>query len=209
MSGEAEHNKYSAEPDSTLIQPLSKMETVMNKASVVTFVFALLFVSCVFADERSERSEQSRRKLAEDVLLTMKVDKQVDDAYGRMKTIRNEQMKNMGASEDVMAAQDKMMDVMAQEMSWNHLRDDYISVYAQTFSEEDLKGLADFYKSPLGQKLVDKTPELTTKLMEISQKKVQQLMPQMKEMSNQMMEEIKKKEAIKSPAAETPVPKTK
>ena len=178
----------------------------MKKASVVTFVFALLFVSCVFADERSE---QSRRKLAEDVLLTMRVDKQVDGAYDQMKIIRREQMKNMGTSEEIMAAQDKMMDMMAKEMSWQQLKNDYISAYSEAFSEEDLKGLVDFYKSPLGQVLVDKTPELTTKLMEISQKKVQQLMPQMKEISNQMMDEIKKKEASKAPAAETPAPKTK
>ena len=108
-----------------------------------------------------------------------------------------------------MAAQDKMMDMMAKEMSWKNLKDDYISAYSEAFSEEDLKGLADFYKSPLGQKLVDKTPELTTKLMEISQKKVQQLMPQIKEMSNQMMDEMKKNEASKAPAAETPAPKKK
>ena len=170
----------------------------MKKMNVAIFILALTIVPCVFADE------QSHRKLAEDLLLTMQVDKQVDGAYERMKTVRREQMKNMGASQEVMAAQDKMVDMMAKQMSWKELKDDYVSAYAQAFSEEDLRGLINFYKGPLGQKLVGKTPELTSKMMQVSQKKVQQLLPQMKEMSNQMINEIKEKASSKTPSESAP-----
>ena len=50
---------------------------------------------------------------------------------------------------------------------------DKIKVYADTFTEEELKGLISFYKSPVGQKFIEKTPELMKRSMELSQKRMQ------------------------------------
>ncbi len=166
----------------------------MKKMNTIIFVLALVFVPSVFADE------QSHRKLAEELLVTMQVDKQVDGVYDRMKATQKEQMKNMGASEEMMSSQDKMMAMMAKEMSWANLKDDYISAYAEVFSDEDIRGLIDFYKSPVGQKLIAKTPELTSRMMKISQKRIQTLLPQMKEMSNHLVNEMKQKAADKTPS---------
>src|SRR5438093_7645126 len=117
-----------------------------------------------------------------------------------MKNMQKSQMKDMGASEASMTYQDKMMQVMAEEMSWDKMKDDYISIYTQVFTEDELKGLMDFYKSPIGQKLVAKTPELTGKLMEMGQKHSAQVMPKLKAMAADMSKEMMNK----APEAATP-----
>ena len=74
----------------------------------------------------------------------------------------------------------QLMDLIAKEMSWDNLKDDYISIYAETFTEEELKGIIKFYKTPIGQKFVKETPELMKRSMEISRKQMKELMPKIK-----------------------------
>lgn len=41
----------------------------------------------------------------------------------------------------------------------------FVKIYAQTFTEDELKSLIDFYNSPLGKKIITAMPELTQKAM--------------------------------------------
>ncbi len=83
----------------------------------------------------------------------------------------------------------KMMDLFMKEISWDNLKEDYISIYAETFTEEELKGLVTFYKSPVGRKFIEKQPELMKRTMEISQEKMMELIPKMQELAKEMEEQ--------------------
>jgi hypothetical protein len=45
-------------------------------------------------------------------------------------------------------------------MNWSTLKEDVINLYVQAFTEDELKQLTSFYRSPIGQKAADKMPEL-------------------------------------------------
>ncbi|MCH7927981.1 MAG: DUF2059 domain-containing protein [Candidatus Dadabacteria bacterium] len=66
----------------------------------------------------------------------------------------------------------------------------YISIYAETFTEEELKGAIKFYKSPIGKKFIEKQPELMRKSMQISQKQMTTLMPKIQKLTEEMMDQI-------------------
>ena len=151
----------------------------MKRISVLVLIVCLLSASKLYADD------QSRAKLAEDLLLIMQVDKELASTYDRIKAAQQEEMQKAG-NQDPAAVdmQNKMMDMMAQEMSWDKLKADYIAVYAEVFTDEDLHGLIEFYKTPTGKKFIEKQPELTNKMMEIGQKHVMELLPKMKAMSD-------------------------
>ncbi len=155
----------------------------MRRITIGVFILCLMGAGSLYADE------QSQRKLAEELLTIMKTDKQLDATLDKMKTVQKEQMNSMGVPE----VEDKMMDLMAQEMSWEKMKDDYIAVYSEVFTEEELQGLIDFYKTPVGQKFVEKTPEITTKLMQMGQKHTMQLMPKIKAMTSEMANELIRK----------------
>lgn len=47
-----------------------------------------------------------------------------------------------------------------QYVSWEVLKDEFVTLYLETFSEGELDQLIDFYSSPLGKKSVDLAPTL-------------------------------------------------
>jgi hypothetical protein len=49
---------------------------------------------------------------------------------------------------------------ITKHMNWSTLKDDMINLYVQAFTEDELKQLTTFYRSPLGQKAADKMPQL-------------------------------------------------
>ncbi|MDD3605464.1 MAG: DUF2059 domain-containing protein, partial [Kiritimatiellae bacterium] len=79
--------------------------------------------------------------------------------------------------EQALAMQQKMMDLIAGEMSWDKIKTDYIGIYAETFTADELKGIIDFYKTPVGRKFIEKQPEIMEKSMRVTQKQMMTLMP--------------------------------
>jgi hypothetical protein len=53
----------------------------------------------------------------------------------------------------------------------------YVSLYAETFTPDELQGLIDFYKTPVGQKYIEKQPQLQAAIMQKSQSMMKDIMP--------------------------------
>jgi hypothetical protein len=62
--------------------------------------------------------------------------------------------------------------VISDALSWEKLKPDFVKIYMEAFSEPEIDGMLAFYKSPVGQAMVAKTPALTTKGSELSQQKL-------------------------------------
>lgn len=119
--------------------------------------------------------EKSHRKLAEELLTLMDVQNKMDQMVNTIKQMQMAQLQRMNippeASEMAKSFQSQMMDLMAKEMNWDNVKQDYISVYVDTFTEQELKGIIGFYKSPAGKAFVKKSPEMMKRSMDISQKR--------------------------------------
>ena len=61
----------------------------------------------------------------------------------------------------------------------NPLDKQMVSLYAETFTEPELRQLIAFYKTPVGQKALQKMPELMLKGMAIGQQLAQAHMPEL------------------------------
>jgi len=150
---------------------------------VLVGIAAVLFVGL----PQSAKGD-NRRALAEELINITQVQEGMEEGMAAMKQMvisqTRQTAKNMGEtnSESVVAMQEKMLDFITEEMSWKKIKDEYISIYADTYTEEELKGQIDFYKSPLGQALVKKQPELRKRNMEFTQKLMMQLMPKIQAM---------------------------
>lgn len=138
------------------------------------------------------QEQQSKRALAEELLVLMKVNETIEQSMAMVKQMIPAQMDQAAQVSgqtnippDVKNKTSQMMDMIAKEMSWENMKEDYITLYADTFTEEELRGLVAFYKSPIGQALAKKTPELTKKSMELSQKVMVKLMPKIQAMTQE------------------------
>ena len=155
---------------------------------VVVGVFGLLCLSYA--------QENVRKQLAEELLLLMEVDKTVAKTFDMIKQMQMNQLGSMKlpeeltkeASERIVSMQGEIMDIVAKELEWDKLKEDYISIYADVFTKEELEGIIAFYKTPVGQKFIKKQPELMQKSMEITQKQMTTIMPKIQK----AMQDLKK-----------------
>ena len=61
-------------------------------------------------------------------------------------------------------------------MSWASLEGDFIKIYTESFTEDELKQLTAFYNTPVGKKSVRLMPEMTRKGGEIGNRRGQENM---------------------------------
>jgi len=77
-------------------------------------------------------------------------------------------------------------------MSWEKMEPEYIKLFSEVYTEDELKAIVEFYKTPAGQSMLKKQPLLMQKSMVISQKQMQALMPEIQKMSQEFKDSIKK-----------------
>jgi hypothetical protein len=69
--------------------------------------------------------------------------------------------------------------VVAAEISWKNLRDDFVDAYVDTYTIEELRGLTEFYRSPLGQAYLRKRNLIANQTMVITQERLKALIPKL------------------------------
>jgi hypothetical protein len=62
---------------------------------------------------------------------------------------------------DVPGLQAVLREFLGRYLNWNALKDGYAEIYAGAFSEEELREMTAFYRTPTGQKLARATPQLS------------------------------------------------
>jgi len=131
---------------------------------------------------------------ADDASKTAKVEElfrltKIDQLLRQSLTLAAEQVKSgliqqiMGVKlspdmqKEVGAMQDKVAGIVSDAVAWDKLKPPYLKLYLDAYSEEELDGIVAFYKSPAGQAMVTKTPELMTKASDIVRQKIAEVQP--------------------------------
>ncbi|CAN5748957.1 hypothetical protein BH11PSE12_BH11PSE12_07740 [soil metagenome] len=63
----------------------------------------------------------------------------------------------------------KLLAAMQLEFNWEVLKPDFIRLYAETLSQDEVDGMIQFYKTPLGQALIAKMPLIQKRCLAITQ----------------------------------------
>lgn len=78
---------------------------------------------------------------------------------------------------------------MNEALKWESLKLDYVKLYRETFTQEEIDAYIAFLSSPLGKSVTEKTPGLTLKATQLSQ---QRLLPVIQQMQDFLKEEVEK-----------------
>ncbi len=142
--------------------------------------------------------DQSRRALAEELLNVVQVKENTEKTFAMMKQVVDAQLEKIKSaagptdkSAEISARIDKIMDLVKQEFSWEKMKDQYITLYADTFTEAELKDIIAFYKTQSGQAFIKKQPELMKRSMELAQKRMGEIMPKIQTMTKELEESIR------------------
>ncbi len=156
---------------------------------------AILIIALSFVSFAARADEASQRATAEELLEVMKADQMRKPLLNQVRTALEQQFVQMGATDDMRPIlkkyTDRLFGVIEERLNSQAMKENIISVYIQTFSEDELRGMVTFYRSPLGQAVINKMPIAMQRTMEIQQKNMPQFLEKVKQISEEFAQEIK------------------
>jgi hypothetical protein len=116
--------------------------------------YCLITVALVFHPFVAVGDEQSHRKAAENLLIVMEVDKSLPKIAEQVVETQLQQNPQLTPQRDVLQR------FLNKYLNWESVKEDTITAYTQEFTEQELKKLMEFYKTPVGKKASEKMPKL-------------------------------------------------
>ena len=167
---------------------------------IVVLLATLLFIP---ASLMATSSDSSQRALIEELMTLTKVRENMEnkfDAIEKMISAQMAQIKPQDPAKQPELSREAalMLETIHQELNWDKMKEDYIKLYADTFTAEELKGMVAFYKSPEGQAFISKQPELTKRSMELGQKKMGEIMPKIQAIVRDMQKRVRESTPAKT-----------
>lgn len=148
----------------------------------------LLAATPVFASPASEAD-------VERLLVASRVESMLDALLPQLLAAQQQQVERQLAGLDfnpqqlelIRRFQSTNVDTVTRAMAWKEVRPMYIDLYRDTFSREEILAISAFYESPIGQTMLDKTPALMQKSMELNIARMQPLMADMQKRLQAML----------------------
>jgi hypothetical protein len=158
------------------------------KVIILAALFTLVFSVGVFA------KEDTHRAAVEQLMTLMKVDRIYEQMYPQIKQLVLQQLQQINTPQEqsplVEKYFNKLFDTMKEEMGWDKMKEDFIQLYMSVYTEQEIQKLIAFYKTPVGQKAIEKTPVIMQQSMAISQKYLKNMMPKIQKIVEEMVTEI-------------------
>lgn len=166
--------------------------------------FAILFCASVLlvgrpavahADAAGPDDASKMAKIEQMMVLTH-ADRIVNQTLAQIQPMMANQLKQLDVPDDARSAiddmQKKITDVLTARLSWEKLKPVYVKIYADTFTEDELNGVIEFYTSAAGQALLEKMPSLIQKTMALTQELMSDVLPEISKMGDELGKKYKK-----------------
>lgn len=173
----------------------------MNRVRALCTAAVLACAGPAMADTASHNAS------AEAFLMMAHADKIGTPVYMQVQQMFAQRFEQSGAPESKKATletyQAKANAELDKAIGWNQVKPDMIKLYTDNFSEQELKDLVKFYKSPLGQKVLSTMPKVTQQSVELSQKHLEPAVPAVNKLLADMTAEVTPPKAAE-PAKDAP-----
>jgi len=170
-----------------------------------------VMLSLLLITSSASADKASHRKAANELIEVAKVHKLIDQMYSYVERGIKISMARMNVPKELEPVtakySKKMIDMLKQELVWEKLKEKYVDIYVEVYSEDELKGLVKFYKTPLGQKLLVKMPEVMKKSLTLGQSQMNIIMPKIRVISQEMVAELQKEKKKLDEKKKTETPK--
>jgi hypothetical protein len=142
---------------------------------------ALFIVLVAFSTGLFAQQDAAKLTLAREVIALLQADKMIDGMLGQMKQMAAQStVVPPDATPEQKARAEKVQnDIMELSMSAaKKMITQMDQLYADVYSEDDLKAMKAFFSSPGGKSMISKQPQLMQRMMPMMQQMQQELMPQ-------------------------------
>jgi hypothetical protein len=156
-----------------------------------SFVLSIWLLSGAFPAHAQELSREAK---IERILDLMNSQTGVDQILDQFSATINTQLKSQSPNaipEQLAQAQEfqgKLMELVKSRVSWEKMRPEFVRIYRETYSDEEIDGMLAFYESPAGRGFVKKSPLLTQKIMAVTQTQLRELMPDIQRLARESLQ---------------------
>ena len=74
----------------------------------------------------------------------------------------------------------KVVEIFRSQLGWDQLEPAYLTLYEETFTQDEVNGMLKFYKTKAGKAVINKLPQLTMGVMQVVTQKMQGISPQLR-----------------------------
>jgi hypothetical protein len=85
-----------------------------------------------------------------------------------------------------------LREFMDEHFRFEDLEPEMIRLYTDLYTEEEIRGMTAFYRTPLGQRVIETLPQLSAASTRIAQERLQTVMPQLIQRIMEVMQEEQK-----------------
>jgi len=139
-------------------------------------------------------SEPASKESIEKMFTLIDMDKMLDSMYAQMDTIFGQMADEFDVDENKKPTMDKFFaqytELLREEISWQKMKQPIIDVYAEVFTEEEVSELIKFYETPVGQKMLQKMPELMQASMSITKDLMIDFIPKLEALKQEIKAEL-------------------
>jgi uncharacterized protein len=176
------------------------------------YALLLLFAisPVVHADDSSKQAK------VEELIKLTKIDQLLAQMTGQMTTRLKTMAAQQNARQKFTPAQEKLVNdyinqvqgITQGAVAWDKMKPILVQVYTETYTDQELDGILTFYRSPSGQALVAKSPQLMNRTVELVQQKMTAVQPQLQQANEDFSRKMKELSAAPAPSS-TPAPAAK
>jgi hypothetical protein len=118
------------------------------------YLTTLLFTASLILPGMSVADDNSHRKQVEILFKLTRMEQKIDESVESVAQLQLRQNPALAAKSD------QLMAFLEKHIGWNAVKADLYAMYMQTFKEDELKTINDFYITPTGQKVIIIVPQL-------------------------------------------------
>ncbi|HEU0080071.1 MAG TPA: DUF2059 domain-containing protein [Longimicrobiaceae bacterium] len=105
---------------------------------------------------------------------------EVSDAENALRKGMQRTMEMQAEQNPLLASmRDIMEEFYATHLGWDRMKPEMVRLYTGTFTEPELRELTAFYQTEIGRKMVERLPEIMARSAEMSQRILQEHMPEL------------------------------
>ena len=159
----------------------------------VGVAFALLGALAAHAEPASEAAAQELLKVSQ-------AESMLTAARANLEQQMRDTMDSMLAQEKLTPAQReavtrgvpaRVAELISKALDWPAVEKDMVQVYRDNFTEEEVAGQIVFYRSPVGQSVLNKMPAVMQQSTALAMRRMQTVLPQMKSVIEKALAEAK------------------
>jgi hypothetical protein len=88
-------------------------------------------------------------------------------------------------------SQARLVAIIKESLSWSTLEPALVQAYQGTFTQEEVNAMLKFYDTPVGQSVGAKLPAVNQQMTQLTQQRMQDVIPKIVEVQKEMVERLK------------------